>query len=230
MSLLVLAAGMPRTGTTSLKTALQQLGFGPCMHMEDLFQDGWRTDMWQQIFLHGQTDFSTLFSGYQSTTDFPACLLYDRLLMEFPDLKIIVNYRDPNTWYESMLRTVYPAAMQIETQSDRLKEKARSVPGFEAVVKGLRLVHTHLLQGYFAGNFLDEESTKARYREHYHRLNDVLPGAQFINYGVEQGWDPLCTFLGVPMPGGAFPHKNTRANFEAQIGNMLDTGSKPGIS
>jgi hypothetical protein len=200
------------------------------MHMEDLFQDGRRVGLWNEIFERGSTDYRALFSKYRSTTDFPGCLLYHQLLTEYPNLKVILNYRDPDQWYSSMLHTVYPAAMKIDTNHAELEQRATTSPPFRQVVAGLRLVYTHLLQGYFAGNFVDEEATKQRYRRHYDRVRKTVPEQQLLQYDLRQGWEPLCAFLNVPVPTQPFPHKNTRTTFEAQIGNMLNTGSKPRIS
>ena len=107
MSMKVIGVGGPRTGTASLKDALEILGFGRCYHMEWLFNHQEDLKYWHELFNTGKTDFDRLFQGCQSTVDFPGYLNYKALYKQYPEAKFILNDRDPEAWYESAKHTVH---------------------------------------------------------------------------------------------------------------------------
>lgn len=226
MALEILAVGVPRTGTSSLKAALNTLGFGGCMHMDELFNQPHLVDYWIELYETGTTDFDVLFDGYRSSTDFPGCFQYEPLRNQYPDLKVILNYRDPASWYESMMKTVYPTVPKTAEAKAMLAEKGKDNPRFLGIAKTLALVEVYLLNRHYGGDFLNREKTIATYLDHCERVRREVPAGQLLEWEVSQGWEPLCAFLGVPVPEEDFPFKNKRADFQAQLGKMLSGGGK----
>ena len=107
MNLEIIGAGLARTGTMSLKLALEQLGYGPCFHMIEMLKDPHQLKLLDVSHPQGSPKWSLFFEGYRSTTDYPACLYYKELLDLNPNAKVILTVRDPDSWYESVKNTVY---------------------------------------------------------------------------------------------------------------------------
>src|SRR5712692_3824595 len=103
----IIGAGFGRTGTLSLKHALEELGFGPCYHMEELFDKPGVDAQWDAIVRGEPVDWNTVFKGYQATVDWPACAFYKALMQAYPDAKVLLTVRDPEKWYESVSSTIY---------------------------------------------------------------------------------------------------------------------------
>ncbi len=103
----VIGSGFGRTGTGSLKVALEQLGFGPCYHMDVVIKDPPRFEAWNKLTQGGSADWDAIFEGFESTVDFPACQYYKELMAAYPDAKVIHTVRDPQRWYESFYETIY---------------------------------------------------------------------------------------------------------------------------
>jgi hypothetical protein len=226
MALKVIGAGGPRTGTASLKTALETLGFGECSHMEGLFNNPHLVDYWVEFFETGKTDFNALFDGFQSTSDFPGYLLYKEMLELYPDAKVILNDRDPEEWYESFAKTVNTFVPQTFSQKFKIWKKGIGNPRFQNIAKTLRLVEVYLLKRHYKGQFLNKAQTLKIYRDFNDEIRRTVPAGQLLEYHISQGWEPLCEFLEVPVPDAPFPHRNARNQFIAQLSKMLDTGGK----
>jgi hypothetical protein len=226
MSLKILGVGAPRTGTSSLKVALEMLGFGKCAHMQELFANPVKTAQWVGFFETGQVDFDDLFDGYQSSTDFPGCLLYQQLGKRYPGLKYILTDRDPEAWYESLLRTIYAAVPQSAEAKEEMRLKGEASPKFKSIGGALELVNVYLLQQHYGGDFLDKQKTIARYLAFQNEVRTSVPAQNLLDFKIGEGWEPLCRFLGVPVPDQPFPFKNKRKDFQEQIGKMVNTGGK----
>ncbi|MCB2098759.1 MAG: hypothetical protein KDE05_14095, partial [Parvularculaceae bacterium] len=110
MTLSVIGAGLGRTGTASLKVALETLGLGKCHHMSEVFGSPEQTDLWVKA-AHGAPDWPTIFKGYGSAVDFPTAAFWRELADYYPDAKIILSLRDPEKWYESTQETILSPAM-----------------------------------------------------------------------------------------------------------------------
>ena len=106
MSLKVIGAGFGRTGTLSLKMALEQLGLGPCYHMVEVFKHRDHLPRWIAAHEGAETDWADLFSGYAATVDWPSCNLWQAQLEAFPEAKILLARRDPKAWYRSVMNTI----------------------------------------------------------------------------------------------------------------------------
>jgi hypothetical protein len=226
MSLKILGVGAPRTGTSSLKVALEMLGFGQCAHMQELFANPVKTAQWVELFETGQVDFDDLFAGYQSSTDFPGCLLYKELGDRYPGMKFILTDRDPEAWYESLLRTIYAAVPKSPEAKEEMRLKGETSPKFKSIGKALEFVNVYLLQRHYGGEFLDKEKTIARYLAFQNEVRTSVPAQNLLDFNISEGWPPLCQFLDVPVPDQPFPFKNKRKDFQEQIGKMVNTGGK----
>ena len=226
MSLQILGLGMPRTGTSSLKIALETLGFGRCAHMQELFGNPVKTQQWVDLFETGTTDFDDLFAGYGSSTDFPGCMLYPELMDRYPGLKFILTQRDPEDWYASMMGTVHAAVPHTPEDKEAMRLKGEDAPKFKSIGKALSLVEVYLFQAYFKGEFLDKEKTIARYLAFQDELRTRVPAENLLEFRIGDGWEPLCAFLGVPVPEAPFPFLNKRKSFQEQIGKMISGGGK----
>lgn len=226
MGLKIIGGGGPRTGTASLKTAFETLGFGECQHMENLFNRPELVDNWIEFFETGKTDFDTLFDGFQSTTDFPGYLMYKELLAQYPDAKVVLNLRDPEEWYESFSKTVFRFVPQTPEQKAKLQPKIEASERFRNIAKTLGLVEVYLLKRHYKDEFLNKQQTLAIYRRFNEEIRANVPKEQLLEYRVSDGWEPLCEFLEVPVPDTDFPVRNKRKQFIAQLTKMMESGGK----
>src|SRR5215218_1360168 len=107
MNLEVIGAGFGRTGTMSLKATLEELGFGPCYHMREVFEHPEHIGQWRAAMRGEPVDWERILGDYRATVDWPGCTFYDELLERNPDAKVILTVRDPQRWYESACDTIY---------------------------------------------------------------------------------------------------------------------------
>lgn len=198
----IIGAGFGRTGTLSTKHALEELGFGPCYHMTELFEKPGVDAQWDAIVRGEPVDWHAVFSGYQATVDWPACAFYKELMRAYPDAKVLLTVRDPEKWYESVSKTIY----RVPGQNP---DPTRSVHR--------NMIDALIWQGTFDGRFEDKEYAIAVFLRHSEEVKQQVAAEKLLVYDVKEGWEPLCAFLGVEVPAGkAFPHVNDRANF---VGN-----------
>ena len=202
MTLKVIGAGLGRTGTASLKVALEQLLGGRCYHMSECFGNPANPPLWLAA-AHGRPDWETIFKGYVATVDYPAGGFWRQLAAYYPEAKVLLSVRDPDKWFESTRETIL---------SDGIREIAAMTPDKaffdETVFKD------------FVGHFGDRAFITDYFRRHNQAVIDAIHKERLLVYEVGQGWEPLCDFLGLPVPASPFPHVNTRADFEAMMAGM----------
>ncbi|MEV8113530.1 MULTISPECIES: sulfotransferase family protein [Streptomyces] len=206
-------AGLGRTGTTSLQVALEKLGFGACFHMFDIVGSEERLAQWEKIVCDGQpADWTAVFDGYTSAVDGPCALYYPDIAAAFPDAKIMLTVRDPDSWYRSTYDTLYQFAVR--------GARNPAPPGSRPARMG-RLTNTLVWQGLFEGRFEDKAFAIDVYHRHNQRVIDTVGADNLLVWDVTQGWEPLCAFLGVPAPRGEdFPHVNDTASMLKVIRGM----------
>jgi hypothetical protein len=213
MPLKIIGAGLGRTGTLSLKVALEQLGFARCYHMTEILTHPEHVPVWDAAARGQPVDWETLFQGYQATVDWPGCNFYQDYLRLYPEAKVILTVRDPERWYESARQTIYYVR--------------RAVPGWLTVVRPRmggfqRMIDRLIWVGMFHGRFEDRGYAIEVFRRHNEEVKRMVPDDRLLIYEVSQGWGPLCAFLGVPVPEGQpFPHVNDAAEFRARIRPFL---------
>lgn len=213
MSLKVIGAGIGRTGTLSLKAALEELGFGRCYHMIELLTHPEHVDFWEDLSRGRPVNWDAFFVGYQAAVDFPAYRFYKELLHQYPDAKVLLTVRDPQSWYDSALHTIYragPGPLAKAMMSVQLPFS----PKLRRLVRIFRLANRLVWETDFRGRFEDKEFALRIFQEHAEEVKRVVPPEQLLVYEVREGWEPLCRFLGVPVPEGKpFPWLNGRATF-----------------
>ncbi len=205
MALKVIGAGMPRTGTLSLKTALEQLGFGPCHHMTEVFVHPEQWPLWERIGDGHDVEWEEIFGPYRSTTDAPGVYFWRQLADRYPDAKVILTERDPQRWYDSMAATIFSPQHRQSLQASPVgaiiaKLARRSWPNRDEAVRSGPPPREVLIEMFEAHN--------AAVRR------EIAPERLLI-YQVAQGWEPLCAFLGVPVPETPFPRVNNTDDFHA---------------
>lgn len=196
----LIGAAFPRTGTMSVKRALESLGFGLCYHMNEVFLNPDHVPIWNATFDGKMPDWQNLFAKYSGTLDMPACHYWKELAVAFPKAKILLLQRDPEMWYESMLCTAYQVIMGPGGETDPALKMARRL----------------FLNKFMSGRFEDRDFAITTYRSYCKNVIEEMPKKRLLVYEVTQGWEPLCNFLEFDVPNVPFPKMNTRENFRAR--------------
>ena len=208
MALKVIGAGFGRTGTLSLKLALEQLGFSKCHHMQEVMASGSQANFWYSISQGRDVDWDEVFEGFAASVDWPACTYWEPLYRRYPDSKVILTIRDPDRWYDSVLETIYPMTTEIP------KWLVWMVPRFRKVVD---LVNTNIWNGTFDGRVEDRAHAIEVFHRNTERVKKGVPPERLLVFQATDGWEPLCEFLGVPIPDGPYPHANEAAEMKRMI-------------
>jgi hypothetical protein len=208
----IIGAGFGRTGTLSLKAALERLGFGPCHHMQEVFGHQESIPHWERAARGEDVDWQEIYGQYRSTVDWPGSRFWRELADFYPEAKVILTVRDPQRWYDSAFNSIYqgmlaqpPRQAQEDVRLTRLKSLTASV----------------VWDGIFDGRFADEEHAKKIFAEHNEAVRREIPADRLLVFDISQGWGPLCAFLGVPVPDEPFPQLNDRKAFSAGSGSGL---------
>ena len=206
MTLRVVGAGLGRTGTASLKQALELLLGGRCYHMLEVMNRPGDDAVWEAAVRGEAGDLGSLFDGYQAAVDWPACAFWKELAEANPDAVILLSTRDsPERWWASMEGTIVPT----------LKS---SVGDDEPALARHRAMVRELLSRRFTQDWQDGEAAMAAYERHNEEVRRSADPARLVEWRPGDGWGPLCDALGVAVPQAEFPHENTRADFRARIG------------
>ena len=199
MAMQVIGAGVGRTGTYSLKLAINQLGLGPCHHMEAVLHDmPAQVPLWSAA-VKGEPDWNAIYDGFESAVDWPTAAYFRDLIKAFPSAKFILTERDPDNWADSFGATIYKL----------LAGRDEGPPEMKAWLDMAN--DTIDKTGFPAG--LDRDQLAQAFVAHNEAVKATIPADQLLIYQVKQGWTPLCEFLGVPVPAGEFPRTNDRAEF-----------------
>ena len=198
----VLGAGFGRTGTMSLKIALEKLGIGPCYHMREVISHPSHIKIWYDISRGEHPNWDRLFSGFNSAVDFPVCLFYEELVNKFPDAKFILTLRDFDTWYKSTANTIYKVPTMLPGWFKRVVYPIRMFIEMQVIL---------IWVGLFKNNFSDRESTELVYNEHIESVKKTISADKLFIYRINEGWGPLCEFLNVENPEIPFPKVNDTA-------------------
>jgi hypothetical protein len=200
MALKVIGAGVGRTATFSVKFALEHLGLGPCYHMTEVFARARRNiPLWLEV-VNGRPDWETIFAGYQSTTDYPACTYWRELADYYPDAKVVLSVRDADGWFDSVSETIF---------SDQIQGSLAGSPA-ETMMQGV-------IFDAFGGRSKDRAFMTDWFKRRNQQVIDALPRERLLVYSPKEGWAPLCSFLGVPLPDEPFPRINRRDELNAQL-------------
>jgi hypothetical protein len=199
----VFGAGFGRTGTHSLKTALELLGLGPCHHMLALADRPAEIALWQRAARGEKVDWAEAFAGYRSSIDWPAARFWREITRECPEAKVILTVRDPHEWYASAFNSIYAAVAAPPPDP-------ATAPAF---VQMRDMSNAVVWDGVFGGRFADERHAVRVFEEHNAAVMREIEAKRLLVFQVTDGWAPLCDFLGVDIPETPFPHTNDRDQF-----------------
>ncbi len=199
MAMNVIGTGVGRTGTYSLKLALNQLGLGPCHHMEEVLHNmPAQVPLWSAV-LDGSPDWRQIYSGYESTVDWPTACFYRELLEAYPDARFVLTHRSPESWADSFGSTIYRLVAARDEAPPEMKAWLDMAAGV--------IARTGFPDG------LDREGLMQAFTAHNEAVKRTIPADRLLVFQVKEGWEPLCAFLGVSVPDTPFPRSNDRAEF-----------------
>ncbi len=206
MALSVIGAGFGRTGTESMKLALETLGLGPCHHMKDVMADPEQMALWRAAAQGDLPDWDEAFAGYKSAVDWPTAYFWRELSTHYPEAKILLTVRSAESWYESMANTIFKSL------------KASTDPASI----GLKLI----AQGVFGGRLDDRAHAMAVYEKSIAEVQAAFTQERLLTYTLGDGWEPLCRFLGKPVPDTPFPRINSTMEFNSLMAEMNKTSGQ----
>jgi hypothetical protein len=206
MALSVIGAGFGRTGTMSLKKALQKLGFSKCHHMAELIRNPEGFAYWGRLARGEPVDWEDVFRGYRASCDWPSAAYWRELAAHYTDAKVVLTVRSPESWFESMTQTIFANAMNPDT------EKLESLPGEQH--SDMQQTMTNFMRQFFPkGPEVDRELAISLFNAHNEEVKKTIPKERLLVFNVAEGWGPLCAFLGVPVPAEPFPRSNSAKEF-----------------
>ena len=226
MSIKIIGAGFPRTGTTTLKKALETLGYSKTYHFKDLIADPERLKYWIELEETGKTNFDEMFKSFVASVDFPGYPYYKILMEQYPDAKIILTKRDPEKWYESTFRTIWRSGPQTVIEKVVLLTKMLFNKKLRNTFKCIKFVHKVYLNKQFSNRFSDKDHAKQVFEDHIKEVTEYVPKEKLLIYEVSDGWEPLCDFLSVSIPDEPFPHLNKKENFHKMVKTMIKDAAK----
>jgi hypothetical protein len=200
----VIGAGFGRTGTMSLKVALETLGFGPCYHMTEMVKNPEHFRLWTAAGAGAPVDWRRLYANYRATVDWPGCLYYRELMDAFGQARVILTVRDPDRWYDSVRDTLF----SLKTATDSYLAST-DIAGRRPPLQYENRIWTDL----FADRFTDRHFAISIYQQHNLLVQERVPAERLLVYQVGDGWQPLCSFLQVPVPDQPFPRLNDTQAF-----------------
>lgn len=201
MPLEIIGPGFGRTGTNSLKLALEHLGFGPCHHMFEVRDNPERLADWQAAARGEAMDWDHVFRGYRSQVDWPGARWWRELAAQFPDARVILTVRDPDAWFDSVQATIAPF---IAARGTHATEHGNAIA---------EMAQQAIVEAVFDDRLTDRAHATAVFRAHIATVQAELAGPRLLTFDVTQGWAPLCAFLGVAVPDAPFPRTNSSKEF-----------------
>jgi len=193
MALEVIGAGLGRTATFSLKFALEHIGFGPCHHMSEVFADARRqVPLWIEAG-QGKPNWDEIYKGFKSTSDYPGCSHWKELAAFYPKAKVVLTVRSADSWFDSVSETIFAPRMQDSLKGSPVEE-----------------MMTLNVMGVFGDRITDRAFMTDWFEKRNQEVIDTLPRERLLVFHPKEGWEPLCSFLGVPVPSGPFPRVNSR--------------------
>ena len=201
----LIGAGLGRTGTASLKKALEILLGGPCYHMLELFERPQDVPVWRRALAGQLPDWHAFFKDYRASLDWPATPFWESLARAYPEAPILLSTRkSAEVWFESARQTIFPALdLPAEAGSDREKR--------------LEMIR-EMWETTFDSRWWEPEPAMKAYDAHNARVRALAPPGRLVEWQPGDGWDPLCTALKLPVPNEPFPHLNSTPDFRKMMG------------
>ena len=208
MSLQIIGAGFGRTGTNSLKVALEQLGFSRCHHMKEVAISRFQVRSWYALSKGEKKNWDDVFRGFAASCDWPSSAYWEELYRYYPQSRIILTVRDEEGWYRSARETIYPVSQLVPRWLIRVSRWTRELDG---------MITNVVWDGIFKGQFENRDYALGIYREHVDRVKQTIDPARLLIFEAKDGWEPLCSFLEVPIPDMPYPHVNEAAEIKRII-------------
>ncbi len=204
MGLSVIGTGFGRTGTLSLKQALETLGVGRCYHMMEVIQNPAHIPIWSDAADGTAIDWEALYDGYSATVDYPSTRFWRELTTAYPNAKVIHTVRDPARWYDSAINTIF----------QHMNSPPPEVSLLASLVAMARKV---VFEQTFDGRIDDRDYAIEVFERHTEDVKHVIDVERLLIFEVAEGWEPLCTFLDLPVPSEPFPRANEREEFQKRF-------------
>ena len=217
----LIGAGLPRTGTLTQKVALEQLGLAPCYHWVNVIADLDQVELWDRA-LDGEAIWDRVFDGQQATVDWPGGYFYRELIDAYPDAKVLLSVRDPQSWEPSFRETIWTMSYGTTLMPLLARARAEIDPRWK---RYLELVDRMFWgpQGTFAAGYAEPAQLIEQMLRHEQEVKRAIAPERLLVWEVGEGWEPLCEFLEVPVPQEPLPHANDRGEFvQRVIGGALD--------
>ena len=201
MTLSVIGAGFGRTGTLSLKVALETLNLGPCHHMEEVFTNPGQLPFWKAAIDGKDMDWDQVFAGFSSTVDWPSTHYWRELSEHYPQARVLLSVRPVEIWCKSFAATIR-----------KLLEMKDSIPD-EYVRSILDMAYQMIAVETFDDAMHDEDRLRAAFQQRIDEVTASIDSERQLVFDVAEGWGPLCRFLDRPVPDVEFPNINNQEEF-----------------
>ena len=207
MALEVIGVGQGRTGTASVKVALEHIGIGRCYHMGEAVSIPGAADLWVEA-ADGNPAWEKIFNGFSAAVDNPICAFWRELIDYYQDAKILLTIRSAEKWFDSTQATIYAQ----DTLDFTLGTDFREFLEKTTYTFGDRVHNRDYMTNYF--NDYNAEIIRS------------IPAERLLIFKVQDGWEPLCNFLDLPIPDIPFPHVNTKDEHKHMMAGMKAAQSK----
>jgi hypothetical protein len=204
MALRVVGAGLGRTGTHSLKIAIEQLLGAPCYHMMEVFGRPDDIAVWQAAVDNEPVDWTAFMSDYSAAVDWPVCAFWPEVSTAFPEAIVLLSTRSSaQAWWKSADETIFSVARREPPEDADLQRQLTMIRG---------------LFGRFASEWHDPVAAQRAYEEHNAKVRATVPAERLVEWQPGDGWEPICAALSLPVPDAPFPHVNTTDEFRSMAG------------
>lgn len=200
MTLSVIGAGFGRTGTESMRRALEHLGFGPCHHMYEVIAKPEQRRQWRAIAAGAEPNWDEVFAGYRAAVDWPSAFFWRELSAHYPNAKMLLTLRSAESWYASMEKTIFQV---LGASTDR-----------ESV--GVKLIAERV----FSGRLNDREHAISLFEKNTAEVQAAFGEDRLLTYHIGDGWEPLCRFLNKPVPDIPYPSSNAAEDFHTTLARL----------
>jgi hypothetical protein len=213
----LIGAGLPRSGTLSQKVALEMLGFAPCYHMVNVLADLDQASLWGRA-LEGEQPWGEIFDSFQATVDWPGSYFWRELAERYPDAKVLLSVRDAEGWERSMRETIWGIFYGEILIKDLSSARCRVDPSWRGYIELMERMwqQSGLID---SGARTTSESMRRAMERFNEEVKDGIDPDRLLVWSVQDGWEPLCEFLELPVPEIPFPHLNDSQEF---IGRIVD--------
>lgn len=210
----LIGAGLPRTGTLSQRMALEMLGLKPCHHMVNVLSDLDQAAGWRRV-LDGEMHAAEMLDGFDAAVDWPTSFFYEDMMEAYPDAKVLLSVRDPEAWARSMRNTIW--GLFYDHCLMRYVSSARSCidSDWRAYIEMMQEMWQR--SGLLNGDDTTAEWMSAAMVRYHDQVRATVPPERLLVWTASDGWEPLCEFLELPVPGVPFPRLNDGAEFADRI-------------